>query len=197
MNNKIENIIEYVKINNGCNLDTSGNIKNIASGFMVSIANYEKTVDINNTNKVLEALKEKIKEIENLKKENHVSKFYIGLWMNESKLYIDISINIKSKQKAILQGVKHNQFYIYDIKNACDIPLEKNVFIVYKYNKQNNDFIYMNECKNQKEVSSFLGISKNQFYNCLVDTIDNFNKSKLYLNKFCIVKDKAFIRDLV
>lgn len=195
----INNIIKEIELNNGCNIDASGDIKTVSEGFMVSLANFEKIIDIDNniSNTLLDAINKEIKAINKLKILNHKSNFYVGLWKNKNKIYIDISINILNKNKAIQQGIKNNQFCIYDIKNNCDIELKQNTYIIYQYNKLKNDFIYLHEFLSKKQAMEFLGISKNQFYSCLVDTIENYNISKLYHNKFCIVKDKVFYRDLV
>lgn len=204
---KLTNIIEYVKKNNGCNIDASLDIKEIKTGYMVSLKDYEKTIDLNDLNdlsdliiqkKVFDAILEKSDTIKDLRQINRKSKFCIGLWYNndDKKLYIDISVNIKSKRVAIEQGIKNSQYYIFDIVNNCDIPLQKDVFIVYKYNRVLDDFIYQYECTSQKDVCDMLKTNYMTLYNNIVNSIDNFNLSKLYLNKYAIVKDTAFYRDL-
>lgn len=191
----INNIIKEIELNNGCNIDASGDIKTVSEGFMVSLANFEKIIDIDKAS-LLDAIDEKMQQIKKIKVLNHKSSFYIGLWKNESKIYVDISVNILSKNKAVELGIKNNQYCIYDIKNNCDVELKQNTYIIYRYNKIKNDFIYLHEFLSKKQAMEFLGISKNQFYSCLVDTIENYNLSKLYHNKFCIVRDKVFYRDL-
>ena len=192
----LKNVINELKVNNGCNIDIQGNIAKIKSGYMVSLANYE-TITTDTTEKnILQIIDKKMQAIKKLKEVNHKSIFYIGLWCNDNKLYIDISINILNKYKAIMQGVKNNQYAIYDVKNGCDIELKKDVYIIYKYDVKKNDFIYLKECISPTDVIDYLKISKNHFYNILQKTIDNFNLSNLYLNKYAIIKDNAFIRDL-
>ena len=204
---KLTNIIEYVRKNNGCNIDVSLDLKEIKSGYMVSIKGYEKTIDLNDLNdlsdliiqkKVFDAILEKIDIIKDLRQINRKSNFCIGLWYNndDKKLYIDISINVKSKRVAIEQGIKNLQYYVYDVVNDCDIPLQKDVFIVYKYNRVLDDFIYQYECTSQKDVCDMLKTNYMTLYNNIVKSIDNFDLSKLYLNKYAIVKDTAFYRDL-
>lgn len=200
---ELNNIINELKLNNGCNIDVSLNVKKLHDGYMVSINGHEKIIDLNNglndyiTQKnIFDAITEKKQAIKQLKELNHKSAFYIGLWLNDKKLYIDISINILSKYKAIAQGVKNLQYAIYDLKNGCDIELKKDVYIIYKYDVKKNDFIYLKECINPTDAIDYLKISKNHFYNIMQKTIDNFNISNLYLNKYAIIKEDAFIRDL-
>lgn len=201
---ELKNIINELKNKNGCNVNyKSLELQNIKSGYMISLANYETIININNlddikTQKIIyKSILEKKLIIEDLRQDNRKNIFVIGLWINNNKLYIDISINMNSKKDAIKLGIKQNQYAIYDIKNDCDIELKKDVFIIYKYNQLKNDFVYLKECITRDDVYSFLKISKKGLYNCLVNSIDNFNKSKLYLNKYCIVKDEAFYRDLI
>ena len=199
---ELNNVINELKLNNGCNIDASLNVKKIHDGYMVSINGHEKIIDINNINdintqkEIYKAITEKKQAIKRLKELNHKSAFYIGLWLNDNKLYVDISINILSKYKAIAQGVKNLQYAIYDVKNGCDIELKKDVYIIYKYDVKRNDFIYIKECITPTDAIDYLKISKNHFYNIMQKTIDNFNISNLYLNKYAIIKEDAFIRDL-
>ena len=200
----LKNIINEIKISNGCNINYKNlDILKIKSGFMVSLANYENIIEFNNLNdyitqkNIFDAILEKKEQIERLRQNNRKNIFVIGLWINNNKIFVDISININSKKDAIKQGIKQNQYAIYDIKNKNNIELTKDVFIIYKYNQLKNDFVYLKECLSREEVYNLLKISKKGLYNCIVNTIENFNKSKLYLNKYCIVKEKAFYRDLV
>lgn len=201
---KLKNIINEIKISNGCNINYKNlDILKIKSGYMVSLANYENIIEFNNLNdyitqkNIFDAIIEKKEQIEQLRQNNRKNIFVIGLWIYNNKIFVNISININSKKDAIRQGIEQNQYTIYDIKNKNDIELTKDVFIVYKYNQLKNDFVYLKECLSREEVYNLLKISKKGLYNCIVNTIENFNKSKLYLNKYCIVKEKAFYRDLV
>lgn len=203
----LKNIIEKIKTDNGCNIDITYNLKDIKSGYMISLANYEKTIDLNDLNdlnnltiqkNVFDAILEKIDIIKELKTTQIKSALYCGIWYNkdDKKLYIDISINIKNLRMAIERGIKENQYSIYDVQLQKDIELKTDVFIVYQYNKIKNDFIYLYECITRKELYNTLGISERHARDVIVNTIENYDTSKLYLNKYAIVKDDAFIRDL-
>lgn len=194
---KIKNIINKCLINNGCNIDIDKNIKHVKGGYMISLYNHETIVsNPSNIMEVKKAIDKKIDTIKELKKVNHKSKFYIGLWMFENNLYIDISINVLSYKKAVEIGVNNKQYCIYDVKNNCDVKLQKDVYILYKYNHVNNDLQYIHEYINYKDVLNYLNISKNHFYNLVQKDIDVFDNSKLFKNKIAIIKDKAYTRDL-
>lgn len=203
----LKNIINEIKTNGGCNIGCDYDIKNLKKGYMISLASYEKTIDLNDVNdlndvtiqkKLYNAIIEKINIIKGLKILNQKSAFYCGLWYYESekKLYFDISINIKDFKTAFNRGIKENQYFIYDLENQKEVAIEKDVFIVYKYNKIKNDFIYYYECMTRKELYNTLNISERRARDIIVNSIDNYDLSKLYLNKYCIVKDSAFYRDL-
>lgn len=200
---KFYDILKKLDEKKGCNIDLHYNIKNLKDGYMVSIAKYEKILDEKNyINEkkfgidLINALREKRRQVKELKTLNPKSAFYIGLWVNDNKLYIDISIKIKDFKTAFNRGIKENQYYIYDLENQKEVAIVKDVFIVYQYNKIKNDFIYYYECMTRHELYNSLGISERRARDVIVNSIDNFDLSKLYLNKYCIVKDSAFYRDL-
>ena len=49
-----------------------------------------------------------------------------GLWVNAGYMYIDISINIPEKEKAIKLASDLKELAIFDCVNMKDIPLEEN-----------------------------------------------------------------------
>lgn len=204
---ELKNVINVIKTKGGCNIDLHHDVKDLKKGFMISLASYEKTIDLNDVNdlndviiqkKLYDAIIEKTNIIKELKILNPKSAFYTGLWYykSEKKLYIDVSINIKDFKMAFNRGIKENQYFIYDLENKKDIAIVKDVFIVYQYNKIKNDFIYLYECITRKELYNTLGISERRARDIIVNNIDNYDLSKLYLNKYAIVKDSAFYRDL-
>jgi protein-tyrosine phosphatase len=46
----------------------------------------------------------------------------LGIWNNGGKYYLDISLTISDREKAIELGKKHNQISIFDLKNFQEIP---------------------------------------------------------------------------
>lgn len=202
---ELKNVINVIKTKGGCNIGCDYDVKDLKKGFMVSLASYEKIIDLNDLNdlnnliiqkNIFDNIIEKIDIIKKLKVLNQKSAFYVGLWLNDKKLYIDISINIKDFKMAFNRGIKENQYFIYDLENQKEVAIEKDVFIVYKYNKIKDDFIYYYECMTRKELYSALNISERRARDIIVNSIDNYDLSKLYLNKYAIVKDSAFYRDL-
>jgi hypothetical protein len=50
----------------------------------------------------------------------------IGFWKNEKNIFIDLSLNVKTKADALLLAKRNKQIAIYDIKNQKEIYLNKN-----------------------------------------------------------------------
>lgn len=48
---------------------------------------------------------------------------YLGTWIDDSHLYLDISENVEDYYEAVTQGVCANQLAIYDVKYKLDIRL--------------------------------------------------------------------------
>ena len=48
---------------------------------------------------------------------------YIGCWIDDGNVYIDISANIQDKEKALQTAKRNNQLAIYDIANSESIYL--------------------------------------------------------------------------
>lgn len=84
------------------------------NGYMVSVKGSETITSL----KELDTEKE-IREYQKKAKANQ----YIGLWLNENKVYIDISEHYTDKAKAIKAGKENEQLAIYDIEN------DKSIFI--------------------------------------------------------------------
>lgn len=200
----LNEIIKELEKNNGCNLDVNYNIKKLNDGYMVSLANYETIINLKNglndliTQKnIYDAIIEKQVIINNLRTftNNRKKSFYIGLWINEGLLYIDISINLKKYQDAYSLGIKNNQFSIYDLKNDKSIELKKDVYIVYYFDKSKNDIKYMYECLSIEQLKKCINISRSELYNCLCNSVDEITTQKLYKN-YAIIKDTEFYREL-
>jgi hypothetical protein len=50
---------------------------------------------------------------------------YLGFWVNDGRLVIDLSENIQDKAQALVLGLDRYQLAIYDCANKCDIELRK------------------------------------------------------------------------
>lgn len=107
MTNK-EKTIESIIKNGGGNLKDWQPV-NYSSGYMVAIED-GTIININDIDSII----------------NYIDSINgsCGLWVNDEKLYIDISINIESKEEALKLASDLKELAIFDCKNLKDIPLE-------------------------------------------------------------------------
>lgn len=186
----IQLINEIIK-NGGASLDSSYNIIDIKKGYSVSILGYEKTYNINNLDydAIIKDLKEYKKIIENKKG------YYIGFWLDDGLLYLDISKTITNYKQAVLFGVNNKQKAIFNNKTKKSIELVKHFYIIYKYDSITNDLKYITELENTKEVVNYF---KKDFSNKYI--LHNISKSiddlKVLFNDYIILKDKEFLFNL-
>lgn len=178
-------INEWIK--NGASLDKDLQPITKKSGFMVSLLGYEKTFDPADT----EAIKNAIIQYKSLLKACQ----FVGIWQHEGLVYIDISRHYTNKQDAIRNGVKNKQLAIFDLKSKNDIYLTKKVYIVYKYNKIKNDITYIKEFTTLKALEKATNKKRDTLKHYMIKSIDD-PVNELLFNKYLIVIDNAFIRDL-
>lgn len=110
---KIEKIKNAIIENGGITLDTRTlENANLKTGYMVSLSGYEIITTIDNLT---------INTLLAHAKIAHALGGYVGLWLDNDNLYIDISLNIKSLRKSLRVAKLHNQLAIYDIENDREI----------------------------------------------------------------------------
>ena len=185
-------MIDNITLNNyiitGASLNKDLQPVNYNNGFMVSLLGYEKTY----TEEQKEEIKQTISEYQKILKNNQ----FIGIWKHEGIVYIDISKLYKKKQDAITNGIKNKQLAIYDLKNKKDILLTKKVYILYKYNKITQDIKYLKEYRSIKEMTDDLQKDyRTLLVNYTIKSIDEPIK-ELLQDKYIIISENAFIRDL-
>ena len=185
----MENLKEIIKKSikqGGITLDKYYQPLTQQSGYMVSIANHETTFTINTD---INTIINKVQEYQELiKNKQH---YFIGLWVDNSTIYLDISKHFQDKQNAVAFGVDNDQLAIYDLKSDKSIYLTKKVYIIYELNKINNDIKYIREFETEKEVKEYLKISNIHRY-----TTNDIDKLKSLVNdKYFIFKDNILINE--
>ena len=152
------------------------------SGFYCSVIGYEKIIDIKEIESNLKEYKNKL-----LKNE------YIGLWINNNNIYIDITKHYKDKKRAIESGIKNKQYAIYDIKHKKDIYILKDTYILYKYNSILNDITLLKEYYNIKDLKKDFNIKN--IYQFIYKNINNLESMKKLNDKYIIIKDNMYYRE--
>jgi phage antirepressor YoqD-like protein len=157
-------------------------------GYMVSLLGYEKTYNFNQ----LKELEQNIKEYQKQLKNNE----YIGLWVDNNIIYLDISKHYIKKEKAKKAGIKNKQLAIYDLRKNKSIYLTKKAYIIYKYNKMNNDFIYYKEYYNLNDIIKDFNLSSTfSLYHYIINNIED-NITNLLNDRYIIVKENVLINEL-
>lgn len=109
------NILKLLKENNGLTLDLNGQPLKANKGYLVSIKDYESIINQNLINEnILNSIIQKMI----IESPNNA---YIGMWANQAKLYLDYSVLIQDKKKALKFAKQNEQLAIYDLENKKEI----------------------------------------------------------------------------
>lgn len=141
------NIDEIIK-SGGATLDKELQPLQAKKGYMYSIIGYEKIYNLDDKENILKTIKEYQKIIK--------GNLYIGLWIDDNKLYIDISKLESNKTRALQFAEDNIQLAIYDIAKNESIYLKDIYYTIYNYDEVNNDIRYINELEDYKQVINYL-----------------------------------------
>lgn len=104
----------------GITLNHNGKVAKLNSGFSVSKKQYEKVYNsIESLD--LETLNNYLLLARKINKANKTYKVWVGLWIDNNKLYLDISMNIENKGIAIQVARQEKQLAIFDNFNKVCI----------------------------------------------------------------------------
>ena len=187
---KLENIKRIIE-NGGATLTKELKKAELKRGYMVSLEGTEtqaKGDDYQAITKAIEEKQEIIKDSKNM---------YIGLWLDNNIMYIDISVNIIDKAEALEFGKRNKQLAIYDLVNNDSIYLKDYNFIkyytLYQVVRDNNNNIIDYKIIEQKEnMNLFKSIkaSAKTLLNATYISIENIKEdSRLIDNKYIIIRD--------
>lgn len=191
LNNKM--IKEIIK-NGGATLDTNYNNFNSSIGFMVSLFGYETKLNINN----IEGIK---KEIENKKTEAKKRNAYIGLWVDNGLMYLDISKHIIDYNKALETARENEQLAVYDLKNDKSIYLSyEKYYSLYKVirNADNEiiDYRIVKQYNNKREIEKEISASIKTINNIIYKSFKQYEKRGKSYNDYILISDKISIQEL-
>ena len=178
----IKTIIEEIKKNNGGTYNKELKSINAERGFMVSLQGYEKKCKTEQeTEKAI---------IENMEIVKGLDNAYLGAWIDEGIIYIDISILVENKEDALEMGKINNQLAIYDIENNASIYLSY-YYTVYKVirNKDNDivDYRIYKQYNYKIDIMEELGIKEKRLDNVISDSIENIKQ--VLFDTYVIIKD--------
>jgi hypothetical protein len=190
----IKKLIDEIIKSGGASLDSNYNIIDIKKGYSVSILGYEKTFNINNLNynDIIKDLKSKQELIKDKKG------YYIGFWIDDGLLYVDISKTITNYKQAKLFAINNKQKAIFNNKTKKTIELVNYYYILYSYNNISNDIQYMAEFKEKKDIYNYLNKKYNYSNKYITHNITtNLNNIKILFDNMVIFKDKEYLYESI
>lgn len=175
-------------INNG-GFTINGNFRPIQekNGFMVSLYGYEKIYPLNGDYKALKADLVKYQEI--VKQYKNI---YIGLWIDNDLIYLDISKHYNSKKRAMQAGIQNEQLAIYDIAKNDSVYLTIDTYILYRFNAITNDIQYIKEFTNINDLKNAVKVSN--IYRYISESVDSIKH--VLKDEFIIIKDRMLLSEL-
>lgn len=113
--NLLNELKQSILLNGGLTVNEHLNEVNLSSGFMVSLAGSETI--LTNINDLT------IKLLNKYKKIARSNNAFVGFWIDNNNLYVDVSINIINRAEALDIAKNNNQLAIFDLKNNSTIYL--------------------------------------------------------------------------
>ena len=191
---KNEKIMEIIK-NEGATLDKD--LKDFKSdkGFMVSIKGQEVKVNKNDIKAIKNEIENKKRLIENKKG------LYIGLWLENDIIFIDVSIHIINYLKALEVARENDQKAIYDLKNNDSIYLNYlKYYTLYRVIKDSNnkiiDYKLIKQYDKKEEISKELRASFKTIDNIIYKTFKQYEKRLKDFQDLILVSDKITLEEL-
>lgn len=189
--NKIMEIIE----NKGATLDKNYNNFSSDNGFMASIKGQEVKVnknDIENIKKEIEKKREFIKNKKGL---------YIGLWLDNDIMYVDVSIHIIDYREALEVARNNEQLAIFDLKKKDSIYLTYlKYYNLYRVIKDSNnniiDYKLIKQYDKKEEIRKELKASIKTIDNIIYKSFKQYEKRKKDFQDYILISDKITLEEL-
>lgn len=112
----IQKFIKSTYENGGCSYNLHTGVSNPDSGYMVSVRKTQYVVDVLDAETLRKFIETNIEDIAS-------DNLFVGSWVSDGKVYLDVSELILSKEQAIKSGMLRDQLAIYDNANGKDINL--------------------------------------------------------------------------
>ena len=187
---KNEKIIEIIE-NKGATLDKNYNNFISDNGFMVSLKGEEVKVNKNDIQGIKKEIEKKRDFIQNKKG------LYIGLWLDNDIMFIDVSIHIINYLEALEVARNNDQLAIFDLKKKDSIYLTYlKYYSLYGVIKKDNDIIdykLIKQYDKKEEIKKELKASKKTIDNIIYKTFKQYEKRKKDFQDLILISDKITI----
>lgn len=192
MDNK--KIIEIIK-NEGATLDCNYNNFKSDRGYMVSIKGQEIKVNKNDIEEIKKEIEKKRDFIGNKKG------LFIGLWLDNDMMYIDISIHIINYLKALEVARNNEQKAIYNLKNSDNIYLTYlKYYTLYKVVKDSDnkiiDYKLIKQYDKREDIRKELKASVKTIDNIIYKSFKQYEKRLKDFKDYILVSDKITLEEL-
>ena len=190
----LEDIKKIIK-NEGATLDYNLNDFKSDRGYIVSLKGQEIKVnksDIENIKKEIEKKREFIKDKKGL---------FIGLWLEDDILYIDVSIHIINYVKALEVARKNEQKAIFDLKNKDSIYLTYvKYYTLYRVIKDSDnkviDYKLIKQFDKKEDIRKELNASSKTIDNIIYKSFKQYEKRLKDFQDLILISDKITLEEL-
>lgn len=192
MDNK--KIMEIIK-NEGATLDYNLNDFKSDRGFMVSLKGQEVKVnknDIQGIKKEIEKKREFIKDKKGL---------FIGLWLDDDMMYIDVSIHIVDYMEALEIARNNDQKAIFDLQKNDSIYLTYiKYYTLYRVIKDSDnkiiDYKLIKQYDKREDIRKELEASCKTIDNIIYKSFNQYEKRLKDFQNYILISDKITLEEL-
>ena len=189
--NKIIEIIE----NKGATLDYNLNDFKSDRGYIVSLKGQEVKLnknDIQGIKKEVEEKREFIKDKKGL---------YVGLWLDNDIMYVDVSIHIINYLRALEVAKNNKKKAIYDLKIKDSIYLTYlKYYSLYKVVKDSDnkiiDYKLIKQYDNKRDIKEELNASIKTIDNIIYKSFNQYEKRLKDFQDLILISDKITLEEL-
>lgn len=190
-NNRIMEIIK----NGGSTLDYNLNDFKSENGFMVSLKGQEVKIDKSNIEEIKKEIEEKREFIKDKKG------LFIGLWLDNDIMYIDVSIHIINYLRALRVARNNEQKAIYDLQKNDSIYLTYvKYYSLYKVVKDNDnniiDYELITQYDKKEDIRKELNASIKTIDNIIYKSFDHYEKRLKDYQDYILISGKITLEEL-
>ena len=191
---KLEDIKKIIK-NEGATLDYNYNDFKSDRGYIVSLKGQEVKVNKNDIEEIKKEIEKKKEFIENKKG------LYIGLWLEDDILYIDVSIHIIDYLRALEVARNNEQKAIYDLQKNDSIYLTYlKYYTLYRVIKDSDnniiDYELIKQYDKKEDIKKELDASIKTIDNIIYKSFRQYEKRLKDFQDYILVSDKITLEEI-
>ena len=191
---KNEKIMEILE-NKGATLDKDYNNFMSDNGYMVSIKGQEIKVNKNDIEGIKKEIEKKREFIQDKKG------LYIGLWLDNDIMYVDVSIHIIDYLEALEVARDNDQLAIFNLQKKDSIYLNYlKYYTLYKVIKDSNnkiiDYKLIKQYDKKEDIKEEIKASIKTIDNIIYKSFNHYEKRKKDFQDLILISDKITLEEL-